>query len=87
MVLYCPVTAAIVVQFPLESPFKITINVVKAMLGIRQAVKSTPFDGVINGSNPLSPANYPSVAQLGRALRLGRRGRRFKSCYSDHNIQ
>ena len=26
---------------------------------------------------------YRSVAQFGRALRSGRRGRRFKSCHSD----
>ncbi len=26
---------------------------------------------------------YRNVAQLGRALRSGRRGRRFKSCHSD----
>ncbi len=28
-------------------------------------------------------ATYRSVAQLGRALRSGRRGRRFKSCRFD----
>ena len=28
-----------------------------------------------------------NVAQPGRALRSGRRGRRFKSCHSDHNIK
>ena len=27
---------------------------------------------------------YRCVAQLGRALRSGRRGRRFKSCHPDH---
>ena len=28
---------------------------------------------------------YRCVAQLGRALRSGRRGRRFESCHLDHN--
>lgn len=28
-----------------------------------------------------------SIAQSGRALRSGRRGRRFESCYSDHKIK
>ena len=27
---------------------------------------------------------YRGVAQFGRALRSGRRGRRFKSCHLDH---
>lgn len=27
---------------------------------------------------------YRNVVQFGRTRRLGRRGRRFKSCYSDH---
>ena len=55
-------------------------------------------DSVSRGSSPLSvvpwqgrrvlydkrhPVTYRSVAQLGRALRSGRRGRRFKSCHSD----
>ena len=28
-----------------------------------------------------------SIAQPGRALRSGRRGRRFESCYSDHKLK
>ena len=49
-------------------------------------------DSVSRGSSPFSVAGnlrkacslfYRSVAQLGRALRSGRRGRRFKSCHSD----
>ena len=55
-------------------------------------------DSVSRGSSPLSVvpwqgrrileymsvrSTYRSVAQLGRALRSGRRGRRFKSCHSD----
>ncbi len=28
-----------------------------------------------------------SIAQPGRALRSGRRGRRFESCYSDHEFK
>ena len=39
------------------------------------------------GSNPTSSANtteFRDVAQFGRALRSGRRGRRFKSCHPDH---
>ena len=36
------------------------------------------------GSNPTSSAKkYRDVAQLGSALRSGRRGRRFKSCHPD----
>ena len=30
------------------------------------------------------PPHRRSIAQFGRAPRLGREGRRFKSCYSDH---
>ena len=52
-------------------------------------------DSVSRGSSPLSVAienGYilcirflnRSVAQLGRALRSGRRGRKFKSCHSDY---
>ena len=49
-------------------------------------------DSVSRGSSPFSVAGnlqrasslfYRSVAQLGRALRSGRRGRRFESCHSD----
>ena len=49
-------------------------------------------DSVSRGSSPFSVAGnlriasslfYRSVAQFGRALRSGRRGRRFKSCHSD----
>ena len=29
---------------------------------------------------------YRGVAQFGRALRSGRRGRRFKSCHLDHSL-
>ena len=52
-------------------------------------------DSVSRGSSPLSVVQesesfrflfYRSVAQLGRALRSGRRGRRFKSCHSDSPI-
>ena len=52
-------------------------------------------DSVSRGSSPFSVAGnlrkasslfYRSVAQLGRALRSGRRGRRFKSCHSDFFI-
>ena len=32
----------------------------------------------------LQPKSYRDVAQLGRALRSGRKGRRFKSCHPDH---
>ena len=43
----------------------------------------------VRGSSPLvgstfSQATYRGVAQLGSALRSGRRGRRFKSCHPDH---
>ena len=52
-------------------------------------------DSVSRGSSPLSVATETgyiicirflnrSVAQLGRALRSGRRGRKFKSCHSDY---
>ena len=34
----------------------------------------------------ISPASVRSIAQPGRALSSGGRGRRFKSCYSDHFI-
>ena len=53
-------------------------------------------DSVSRGSSPFSVAGnlrracslfYRSVAQLGRALRSGRRGRRFKSCHSDFYLQ
>ena len=52
-------------------------------------------DSVSRGSSPFSVAGnlrrafsrfYRSVAQLGRALRSGRRGRRFKSCHSDLSL-
>ena len=52
-------------------------------------------DSVSRGSSPFSVAGnlqrasslfYRSVAQLGRALRSGRRGRRFESCHSDFFI-
>ena len=52
-------------------------------------------DSVSRGSSPFSvagnlqrasPLFYRSVAQLGRALRSGRRGRRFESCHSDFFI-
>lgn len=36
-----------------------------------------------SGKNSLEYAPYRNIAQPGRALRSGRRGRRFKSCYSD----
>ncbi len=39
------------------------------------------------GSTPVGRANkciLRNVAQLGRALGLGPRGRRFESCHSDH---
>ena len=36
------------------------------------------------GSNPSANAIYWSVAQFGRAFGLGPRGRRFKSCRSNH---
>ena len=32
------------------------------------------------------PPHRRSIAQLGRAPRLGREGRRFESCYSDHMV-
>ena len=39
------------------------------------------------GSTPAGRAIYiRNVAQLGRALGLGPRGRRFESCHSDHYI-
>ena len=53
-------------------------------------------DSVSRGSSPFSVAGnlpeasslfYRSVAQLGRALRSGRRGRRFESCHSDFFMQ
>ena len=53
-------------------------------------------DSVSRGSSPFSVAGnlfltdspfYRSVAQLGRALRSGRRGRKFKSCHSDFFMQ
>ncbi len=45
---------------------------------------TTDSDSVCRGSNPFSVVlNSRSVAQFGRALRSGRRGRRFKSCHTD----
>ena len=52
---------------------------------------TTDSDSVCWGSNPYSPANaslrvgllFRGVAQFGRALRSGRRGRRFESCHLD----
>jgi hypothetical protein len=41
----------------------------------------------VRGSNPLGRAIIKrEVAQLGRALGLGPRGRRFKSCLPDHLV-
>ena len=54
---------------------------------------TTDSDSVCLGSNPSRAANdggsnaaipFRGVAQFGRALRSGRRGRRFKSCHLDH---
>ena len=43
-------------------------------------------DSVCEGSNPSSAAIFfRGVAQFGRALRSGRRGRRFESCHADYN--
>ena len=45
-------------------------------------------DSVCEGSNPSSAAIFfRGVAQFGRALRSGRRGRRFDSCHLDHIIE
>src|SRR5699024_7537532 len=41
-------------------------------------------DQKVRGSTPLGRA-FREVAQLGRALGLGPRGRRFKSCLPDHS--
>ena len=38
------------------------------------------------GSTPAGRAKFRNVAQLGRALGLGPRGRRFESCHSDHYL-
>ena len=38
------------------------------------------------GPSSISAPPSRSVAQSGRALRSGRRGRRFKSCHSDHSF-
>src|ERR1700687_6129250 len=38
----------------------------------------------VRESQGYKPRSCRSVAQPGRALRSGRRGRRFKSCHSDH---
>jgi hypothetical protein len=41
-------------------------------------------DQKVRGSTPLGRAIKREVAQLGRALGLGPRGRRFESCLPDH---
>ncbi len=52
---------------------------------------TTDSDSVCEGSNPSSAAKAPlgakfrGVAQLGRALRSGRRGRWFESSHLDHS--
>ena len=38
------------------------------------------------GSIPVRRAIYRDVAQLGSALDLGSRGRRFESCFPDHFV-
>ena len=44
-------------------------------------------DQKVRGSTPLGRAIYKrEVAQLGRALGLGPRGRRFESCLPDQSI-
>ena len=41
----------------------------------------------VRGSNPFGRTIYNrKIAQFGSALRLGRRGCRFKSCFSDHLV-
>ena len=40
-------------------------------------------DQKVRGSTPLGRVSYREVAQLGRALGLGPRGRRFESCLPD----
>ena len=43
-------------------------------------------DQKVMGSTPFGRAiNHREVAQLGRALGLGPRGRRFESCLPDHD--
>ena len=54
----------------------------------RQSVKLVLYEGV--GSNPTTPTKIiinRDVAQLARALRLGRRGRRFESCYPYYYLE
>ena len=54
----------------------------------RQSVKLVSHEGV--GSNPTTPTKIiinRDVAQLARALRLGRRGRRFESCYPYYYLE
>ncbi len=43
-------------------------------------------DQKVRGSTPLGRAIHREVAQLGRALGLGPRGRRFESCLPDHEL-
>ena len=44
-------------------------------------------DQEVMGSTPIGRVSLREVAQLGRALGLGPRGRRFESCLPDNQIK
>ena len=52
---------------------------------VAQSVAQLSRNQQVGGSNP-PVSSTRGVAQLGSALRSGRRGRRFKSCHPDHLI-
>ena len=52
--------------------------------GRKISQKSSPVFESIVVTYPSLRKRHRDVAQLGRALRSGRRGRRFKSCHPDH---
>ena len=67
-----------------SSPLSSTIYVCLLKFGRRGHIANVLGRFRREGSNPSANAIYWSVAQFGRAFGLGPRGRRFKSCRSNH---
>ena len=51
--------------------------------GVAKRPKASDFESDIRKFESSRPSQFRCLAQFGSALRLGRRGRRFKSCNTD----